>query len=205
MTKRQTVFGKQDAAMNSAPRIAVILAGGQSRRMGSADKATFKIKNKRLIDLVIDRVAPQTDQLVLSASHHYDTNFDFISDEPNKLAGPVAGLWAVASWIKLRTPNAKGVFTVPVDAPLIAHNLFDGLELVSGSAIAKTASGLHPTFAYWEIEPLLDALGRLPTGETLSLKALAERLNASHIVFENEINFTNINSPKDAKVFEGRL
>ena len=189
---------------NKSGRIVAILAGGQSRRMGYADKAIFEINGRRLIDLVIECVRPQANQIVLSATNHFGTKLEFIPDNPNKLAGPAAGLWAVASWVMTHSPQSKRFFTVPVDAPLVPHNLFYCLGNVSGSAIAKTASGLHPTFACWEVKPLLDALEKVPTGETISLKALAERVNAYHVIFESERNFANINSPKDARVFEGR-
>lgn len=183
-------------------RIAAILAGGKSRRMGNIDKAIFEVGGRRLIDIVIDRTEPQADELLLSANTDYGTGLDVIPDQPNRLAGPVAGLWAVAQWVDFHRPNRKGFFTVPVDAPLISDKLFDRMEEAGRSAIAKTKSSLHPTFGYWEIGSVLKVLENMPAGNTLSLKALSERVAAVSIEFEETRNFSNINSPNDAKNFE---
>lgn len=183
-------------------RIAVILAGGKSRRMDNIDKANFELAGRRLIDWVYERVKPQTDETLLSAASDLGTGLTFIPDQPETLAGPVAGLWAVADWVDTHRPTAKGFFTVPVDAPAISRDLFDYLSRESGSSIAETASGLHPTFGYWEIKPLLKTLKAVPSGETLSLKALAERMGAVHVKFQDERNFSNINTRQDAEVFE---
>lgn len=183
-------------------RIVAILAGGKSRRMGNTDKARFEVGGQRLIDLVKRRVLPQADEILLSAKTDYGTGLEFVPDQPDRLAGPVAGLWAVANWLELHRPATKGFFTVAVDAPLISHDLFDRLEGMGRSAIAETKSGLHPTFGYWEIERILEALEGVPIGKTWSLRALSESVDALHIPFQEEEGFSNINCPQDAEDFK---
>ena len=47
---------------------AVILAGGQSRRMGGIDKGLIDLNGKPLVQHLIDRIAPQVDEVLISAS-----------------------------------------------------------------------------------------------------------------------------------------
>ena len=160
-------------------RIAAILAGGSSRRMGAIDKATFEFQGRRLVDHVIDRVAPQADEIVLSAKRDYGTKLDIVPDQQGKLAGPVAGLWAISSWIEVHRPLTTGFFTVPVDAPLTPPDFFERLNENAGSAIAATGSGLHPTFGYWEVKSLLATLAEVPAGSTISLQAAARNIGGA--------------------------
>ena len=56
----------------------VILAGGQARRMGGADKAFVTLAGRPLIAHVLDRLEPQVERVLISA---------------NGDAGPVCPLW----------------------------------------------------------------------------------------------------------------
>ncbi|HUC72338.1 MAG TPA: NTP transferase domain-containing protein, partial [Stellaceae bacterium] len=48
--------------------VGVLLAGGQSRRMGGGDKALRLLGGISLLDRVIARLRPQVDALVLNAN-----------------------------------------------------------------------------------------------------------------------------------------
>ena len=74
----------------------VILAGGQSSRMGT-DKAVITLGGERLIDILINRFANKVDRLFLSASKSYGTGLDIISDDPAFPDGPVGGIFSVAA------------------------------------------------------------------------------------------------------------
>lgn len=193
--------------MNKQPEIAIaaILAGGLSRRMGNLDKAELTLNGRRLIDHVIERIVGQVNDIFLSASHNYQSDFLAIADEPGMLAGPVAGIWAIASMLEKEKPHIQGFFTVPVDAPSIPLDLIEKLQTTGYSAIVKTPSGLQPTFAYWDITTVLCKLREVKPSETLSLQKLAMQCEARHIDYSTDTPFANINTLEDLKELEDRL
>ena len=48
--------------------VGLILAGGQARRMGGADKAFLKLGGETLIERAIARARPQTGELIINAN-----------------------------------------------------------------------------------------------------------------------------------------
>ena len=57
--------------------IALILAGGKSKRMGF-DKAQLEIKGKTLVQGVYDQVKKQVDHVVISGPYNYGLNLSLI-------------------------------------------------------------------------------------------------------------------------------
>lgn len=98
-----------DARAADAARLAaVILAGGQGRRMGGADKGLIEYQGRPLIEWTIAALAPQVDELVISANRNLDRYArygypvlpDTLPDYPGPLAGVLAALAAVrADWL----------------------------------------------------------------------------------------------------------
>jgi molybdopterin-guanine dinucleotide biosynthesis protein A len=128
--------------------IGVILAGGQSRRMG-ADKATIMLASRPLIAHVIERLAPQVDALAISANDDPERfahlGLPVFGDEIGGVAGPLAGAHAAAG----RYPH-DDVVTVAVDLPFLPRDLVTRLR----AAIGETAPA--PSLARG---PRLDPVG----------------------------------------------
>ncbi|HWP87065.1 MAG TPA: NTP transferase domain-containing protein, partial [Burkholderiales bacterium] len=74
----------------------VILAGGQGRRMGTVDKGLRELRGKAMAAWVIERFAPQVDEVLINANQNLDVYAQFgyrvIPDEIGGFAGPLAGL-----------------------------------------------------------------------------------------------------------------
>lgn len=188
------------------PGWAVILAGGQSRRMGR-DKASLSIGNERLIDRVIARAAPQADALLLSAPQNYGTGLPFIADAQDAPPGPAGGLWSAARWLAEHDPAADCFLALPVDAPFLPLDLGVRLSAAGAPAIAAEASGLQPTFARWPIRGVVEALTaeRCAERPDWSLHGLAKRLGAAVVRFDDPNAFANINRPEDRAWAEAAL
>ena len=81
---------------------AVILAGGQARRMGGGDKGRLMLGDQSLIQRVIDRIAPQVDAVVLNAngdlSRFDDLGLPVVADSVDDFPGPLAGVLAGMDW-----------------------------------------------------------------------------------------------------------
>ncbi len=50
----------------------VLLAGGQGRRMGSVDKGLQLLRGKPMVQWVIERFAPQVDELLINANQNIE-------------------------------------------------------------------------------------------------------------------------------------
>jgi molybdopterin-guanine dinucleotide biosynthesis protein A len=175
----------------------VILAGGQSTRMGT-DKAVIRFGGQRLVDILIDRFAPQTDQLFLSAAQDYGTGRNIISDDPAFPDGPVGGIFSVAAALLKAQPDISGFVTVPVDAPYAPMDLIERLSENSACAVARDQQRIHPTFAYWRCDVINSIRATHDQGDKApSLRWLAEKSGAETVTWYDENLFMNINRPQD--------
>lgn len=191
--------------MNSKPPTClVILAGGQSTRMGT-DKAIIAFEGQRLIDRLASRFAAKADLMLLSAAQDYDTGLDIISDDPDSPGGPVGGIFSVAARLQETHPEIAGFVTIPVDAPYAPADLIDRLTESGACTVAQDHQRVHPTFAYWRcdiinsISQTLDQSERSP-----SLQWLAREAGSDRVTWSDEQLFMNINRPEDLAAAERR-
>lgn len=189
-------------ALGEGP-LGLILAGGQGRRLGGADKALIAFAGARLIDQILDRFAPQVPSVALSANGD-PARFDglrlpVLADaDPSR--GPLSGVLAGLIWA--RSKGAGHLVTVPVDAPFLPQDLVPRLLWAAEAApnapvLARTAQGLHPTFALWPtgLAPALGAF--LASGASPRLRDFAAAQGAGFADFPSEAEFANLNTPDD--------
>lgn len=162
--------------------LGAVLAGGAARRFGS-DKALALLDGRALVDLVIERLVPQCDALVVVGRvHHWWPGLD---DRPKGGEGPLAGLNAA-----LHHAVANGfdaVLTAPCDAPDMPGNL---LDLLSPGPSVLTD---HPVIGLWPatLAPSLDAW--LASGER-AVRGFVRHVGARQIAAPP---LRNINRPQD--------
>jgi Molybdopterin-guanine dinucleotide biosynthesis protein A len=174
--------------------IAVILSGGESRRMGR-DKALLDIGSERLIDRVYSRLKIQANGVLVSGPNDYGLDLTIIPDIHDAPNGPVGALYSI--WMMLKSlDQTEGFFTVPVDGPNFPLNLCERLY-GERSAIASNETGMHQTFAWWRMDGLSKAFSNLNFDESLSLKLMAKTCEARHVYWSDEKLFQNINTPED--------
>ena len=150
---------------------ALILAGGQSSRMGGQDKAWLDLQGKPLIAHVLDRLAqqrPAPARTLISANRHLDAyralGHGVVTDVSAHSHGPLAGIQAAL----LHCPEPM-LLWVPCDAPffpvdLLARLLVGKQAAKAKAAVARTdgengAQSLEPCFALidTDLAPSLDA------------------------------------------------
>lgn len=113
-------------ALPQCPTLGVLLAGGQSRRMG-ADKATLRFRGQRLIDKVAHELAKALsvtpDRLVVSGNVE---GYHSIPDQIPGL-GPIGGIKTIVETIK-----TIQYIIVPIDMPSlefwVLRELLDGFK-----------------------------------------------------------------------------
>ncbi len=195
---------RADDVADRASTLGLILAGGQGRRMGGADKALLPLGGRPLAAHAIARLAPQCGALALNANGDAERlgQFDLpvIADDTAD-GGPLAGVLA-----GLRFSRARGcdfVCTLSVDAPFAPSDLVARLHAARRAAhadIAVAASGgrRHHVVALWPVA-LEEELARALAEGVRKVEAYAAR----HAVAEAEWPttphdpFFNVNRPDD--------
>jgi molybdenum cofactor guanylyltransferase len=156
----------------------VILAGGLSRRMFEGakvqgDKALLDLGDGTMLDAVIERLAPQVDQIVINANgdpeRFADYDLPVVADTVTGFVGPLAGVLAGMRWAAKHTPDARYVVTVSADAPFLPDDLVARFEVALADqpgaiAVAQSADGLHPVIGLWPIALADDLQAALASG-----------------------------------------
>ncbi|AOF99829.1 mobA-like NTP transferase domain protein [Blastomonas sp. RAC04] len=183
----------------SLPQVAVVLAGGQSRRMQGEDKALALIGGERMIDRVVRRLSRQVEQVLLSAPHDYGTGLEAIADLPEGPAGPVGAIRAAALHLAARDVHA--FVTAPVDAPFVPDDLVARLAPSAPVAMATgdggTPGAWQPAFALWDTRAVIAALPAEVCAEKWSLRRLGEALGARAVEFPEPGALINVNTPHE--------
>ncbi|WP_245469793.1 molybdenum cofactor guanylyltransferase MobA, partial [Mesorhizobium sp. M7A.F.Ca.MR.362.00.0.0] len=137
----------------------IILAGGQSRRMGGGDKSLLPLGDGCLLDQVVSRFTPQIESLALSANGDPARFLRFglpvLADSVPGFAGPLAGILTGLEWAAANT-SCKAIVSAAGDTPFLPLDLVERLagaaDQSPGSiAVACSAGKRHPTFALWPI------------------------------------------------------
>jgi molybdenum cofactor guanylyltransferase len=139
----------------------VILAGGLSRRMGGGDKGLLELAGKPMLAHVIERLAPQVDELIINANgdpERFATlALPVVADTIAGFAGPLAGVLAGMRWAAAHAADARFIVTVAGDAPLLPHDLSARLRAAvrhggGRIALAQSYGALHPVIGLWPVD-----------------------------------------------------
>ena len=108
--------------LNLQPISAILLAGGAGRRMGGEDKGLLKLKDKTLAEWVLARIAPQVDEILISANRNLDAYRSFgypvFPDKTEEYAGPLAGIAR-----GLLDAKHELILSAPCDTPFLPDDL----------------------------------------------------------------------------------
>ena len=151
----------------------VILAGGQSRRMGGGDKGLLDLTGRPMLAHVIERLAPQVGCMVVNANGDPERFATFglpvVADTVAGFAGPLAGVLAGMHWSRGNAPNARWIATAAADAPLLPADLvgrcLEALrDQAAAIALAQSAGGVHPVIGLWPVALADDLEAQLAAG-----------------------------------------
>ena len=180
---------------------ALILAGGQGRRMGGVDKGMQPLAGRPLVSHVIARLAPQVDAIVVSANRSLDAyralGWPVYGDDAACAGqGPLAALMGVLPQLP---PGTRLLQLAPCDTPLLPLDLVAWqrmrLDADRGrlSCYPVTPSGPQPACMLLRVE----ALAALPdywAAGGRSLKGWLEALDALPVSFDDDVDFANANT-----------
>jgi len=181
----------------------VILAGGQSRRMGQ-DKAFLPWGDATLLQHVIDTLRPITDELIVAVN---DLRLFRHLEGVRVVADLLPGAHALGGlYTGLRAASNDRCFVCGCDAPFLNPTLIrylveqaEGYDLV----VPRTAQGLHPLHAVYAKSALPAMEAQLRQGRW-DLQALVPALRARIIAPQAwrrldhaGLSFFNVNTPAD--------
>lgn len=181
---------------------AIVLSGGQGRRMGYQDKGLVLLNNKPLVSYAINKLSPQVEQIVVSANRHLDQyrtfGFPVISDlSEYPEMGPLAGIYSASRQL---TDDIDYVQIVPCDTPFLPEDLVkimhDALrEHKVDITIAASSEKNHPSILHCKRSVLDSILPLLKDGSDLSLRAFIKQHASYTVMFDTEDYFINFNDP----------
>jgi molybdopterin-guanine dinucleotide biosynthesis protein A len=185
----------------------VLLAGGQSQRMGGGDKNLRLLGGKPMLAHVIARAKPQVDALVLNANGDPQRFAAFglpiVADSVTGFAGPLAGVLAGLDWAAENLPEAELVASFATDAPFFPRDLVRRLAvaLEEGGfdlACAQSNGQAHPVFGLWPV-PLREALREALAGGLRKVDQWTARYKLVEVEFPVAPvdPFFNANRPED--------
>lgn len=174
---------------------AIILAGGEGRRMGTGEKPLVELGEQSLLSHVIERIVPQVDAILLSCAGneaaYRNLGFDIVSDgRPD--CGPLAGIEA-----GLAQASTERCLVCPADMPALPANLVGRLlEAKARLAYAITPSRAQPLVMLLQRQllPLLSA--SLDDG-VRSVHDWVAHAGGVAVAFPDAAAFDNINTPAD--------
>jgi molybdopterin-guanine dinucleotide biosynthesis protein A len=181
----------------------MILAGGQSRRMGGGDKCLLPLNGRPLLAHVVGRIAPQVAALALNANGDATRFAGFglpvVADDAADFAGPLAGILAALDWAAQNQPTVPAVLTVPADTPFLPRDLLARLAAKGAPAVARSAGRIHPVVGLWPLS-MRDRLRSALREEGLrKAEDWTTRLAPAVVDFDaGPVDpFFNINTPED--------
>lgn len=191
--------------MNQQNKVsAVVLAGGQSRRM-QQDKGLMLFKQKPLVSYAIQAALTVTDEVKISANRHLDQYLQWdlpvIQDADAEFNGPLAGILAAMS-----ATQRPMLLVLPCDSPLltgqVAERLINGLTDQIDIAVAFDGERYHPVFLALKtkLRPSLQAY--LDSGERRLQNWLFSQIYIAVDFSDQPELFTNLNTPEQLQALE---
>ena len=186
--------------------LAVVLAGGKSKRFGE-DKNHIKLGDKTLLEHVLSKISNKFNEILIVSSHHLEIqkikNITIIPDCLDDF-GPLAGVLSSMKWIKKNQKKYKWVATFPSDTPFFETSIIEEYKKrskVNDSLLyfVKSNNKRHNIFGLWSIDLLEKLENDLIKNNFRKVEEWANKIGVKTIdVKITEFDpFFNINTKED--------
>ena len=191
----------------------LLLAGGQSRRMGGGDKNLMQLGGRPLLQHVLDRIDIGTAPVLLNANgdaaRYASFDMPVRADVVDGFAGPLAGILTGLEWAARAHPDITHMISLATDAPFLPRDLSVRLMaglIDAGADIAQAASPdirdgktrRHPVFAIWPVALAVDLRHALVDQDIRKIDDFTARYHCVVVPFEGTPDpFMNLNRPED--------
>ena len=194
----------------------VLLAGGQSRRMGGGDKCLQELAGKTLLARIVERVRGQVATLVLNANgdpaRFAEFDLPVAPDVIEGFAGPLAGVLTGLEWARTHAPDCAFVASFACDAPFVPQDVVARLadtltEAGADMACAVSDGRDHPVFGLWPVRLAGDLRRALVDEDIRKVDVWTARYHLARVEFAADPvdPFFNVNRPDDFAAAEALL
>jgi molybdopterin-guanine dinucleotide biosynthesis protein A len=194
----------------------VLLAGGQSRRMGGGDKCLATLAGAPMLARIIDRVRPQVGPLVINANGDAARFAPFglpvAADVVDGFAGPLAGVLTGLEWAAENAPHCEWVASFACDAPFVPTDLVARLVAavaLSGADMGCGASGGRdqPVFGLWPVRVAPALRLALVLEKLRKVDVWTARYHLARAEYDGDDTdpFFNVNAPDDMAAAEALI
>ena len=186
--------------------LAVVLAGGKSKRFGR-DKSQVKLGSKILIDYILTEIIDLYKDILIVTNEpikYLNSNKISITSDIKKGLGPLGGVFTAMKWVKDNKKNYEWISTFPTDTPFFKkehlNKFYKEINLEKSDLFfMKSKNTRHNIFGLWSIELFQRLELALDKGDR-KVEHWANEIGVKTIDFEHENNkdpFFNINTEKE--------
>ena len=194
--------------------LAVVLAGGKSKRFGQ-DKNCVKLGSRTLLEHVILKIVDKFKEILIVSSNSLEIEeikkITVIPDCFDDL-GPLAGVLSSMKWIKKNNKPYKWIATFPSDTPFFDISIIDEYKTrieqsESSLYFVKSNEKRHNIFGLWPIDLMEKLEEDLIINNYRKVEEWANKVGVStiDIKIKNYDPFFNINTKEDLEVAQSIL
>jgi len=202
--------------MSNSSVCGLLLAGGQSRRMGGGDKCLKRLGGQTVLARILHIVRPQVGPLVLNANgdgaRFADYDLPVASDVVDGFAGPLAGVLTGLEWALANAPECQWLASFACDAPfpprdLVSRFLAAVAKENADMACATSAGRDQPVFGLWPVRLADDLRAALVEEDIRKVDVWTARYRLARADWPTQPvdPFFNVNRPDDLDAAETLL
>ena len=186
--------------------LAVVLAGGKSKRFGE-DKNDIKLGDKTLLEHVLSKIGNKFEEILIVSSHSLKIqkikNVTVIPDCLDNL-GPLAGVLSSMKWVKENKKSYQWIATFPSDTPFFETSIIEEYKKkikLNESLLyfVKSNNQRHNIFGLWSINLLKTLENDLIKNKFRKVEEWANKigLKTIDVAIKKFDPFFNINTKED--------
>ena len=198
--------------MNDNNILAVVLAGGQSKRFGE-DKNQAKLGNLTLLEHVLAKVTKKFEKILIISNQNLNlkmlNSITIIPDCIQGNLGPLVGVLTAMKWIKKNNKQYQWIATFPSDTPFFDTSIIEKYKSkinLNESLLyfVKSNQKRHNIFGLWSVK-LMDTLendlinNNFRKVEKWADKIGVETINVKIDKFDPFFNINTLDDFEDAK------
>ena len=198
--------------MNDNNILAVVLAGGQSKRFGE-DKNQAKLGNLTLLEHVLVKVTKKFEKILIISNQNLNlkmlNSITIIPDCIQGNLGPLVGVLTAMKWIKKNNKQYQWIATFPSDTPFFDTSIIEKYKSrinLNESLLyfARSNQKRHNIFGLWSVK-LMDTLENdLINNNFRKVEKWADKIGVKtiNVKIDKFDPFFNINTKTDLKEAE---
>jgi len=198
--------------MNDNNILAVVLAGGQSKRFGE-DKNQAKLGNITLLEHVLAKVTKKFEKILIVSNQNLNiktlNSITIVPDCIQGNLGPLVGVLTAMKWIKKNNKQYQWIATFPSDTPFFDTSIIEKYKSrinLNESLLyfVRSNQKRHNIFGLWSVK-LMDTLENdLINNNFRKVEEWADKIGVEtiNVKIDKFDPFLNINTKTDLKEAE---